>query len=741
MPLPLSLLLAAMLFPLGAFLLLVAAGRRMGTTLCGAIGTLASLAAFTSALVSLMHWLNGGVWSGQPWGAGRGALALTVNWAPNLPFGLYADSLTLVMVTAGLLVSAAVHVFTTGYLRHDIRAPRIFALLAIADTAFIGLLTSPSLPQWAAWAIVGSIATYLVAIPVPLGPGGLGVTPIPRGLTSADLAERATAGLAMLLLRAAGDACLLLACVSLIAPSILPSPPAGTRSLAFADLWSAATVGNIPPLAPWLLIAAAIFHACVLPASLFLPDTKGSPTPATGLAYAVTMLPVGPLLLIRIFPVLTSAHLTFLTVIGGLTLVSSALFAVFESDLRRLLAWVAAATAGTTLLAVGTGSPGGAALHLVASMFALSILLLSAGSVLHACLGERRLWHYGGLLFRMPASALLLAHGAGTLLGGPFLAGSASWSAILGHAYRSAQAAEPRGYLALAALATGLLAIAVALGRCWALLLLGTPRDKTVYAAARESATLTVPVAILALVATVVGSAILSPVRQLVSLLPAEMSLEVSRISPAARPTDRAFPLWRVIPAPELAPPPLPDSDVTSTPQPPDEPPYEPPDESSYESPGESPAPSNERLPRAIDPIRWLLAAGGAITGLLLAGRGRGSFESRRRQESLAVGFHLSTVSVRLAWFLGQSVAALLLVVERLLIGPALDLFARIVLPFGRIPSTPHPAATATAQARPRAALLSMSLFSILLIAAIAIWGLSNLSPADIAPYLKPAGR
>lgn len=736
MPLPLTLILSAMLFPIGAFALLVAAGRRMGTTLCGIVGTLASLAAFATALIALMVWLNGGVWSGEPWGAGKGPVSVSISWSPGIPFGLYADSLTIVFIAGGLLISSAIHIFTTGYLRHDIRGPRIFALLALADASVVGLLSSASLPQWAAWATLGSIATYLVAIPVPLGPGGLGITPVPRGLTSADLTQRASSALAMLLLRSIGDACLLLACAALLLPTLFALTPdhisefAGPTSLAFADLWFAAALGAIPPAAPWLLIAAATFHASALPAALFLPDTKGSPTPAAGLAYAFTMLPAGPLLLIRIFPTLSETHLLALSILGGLTLISAALFAIFESDLRRLLAWLAAATAGASLVAIGAGSPGGVALHLIASMFALSILLLASGSVLHACMGERRLWHYGGLFFRMPASALLFAHGAGTLLGGPLLAGSSSWSTLFAHAYRSLQSGQPRGYIAFASLAIGLTGIAVAIARCWALLFLNTPRDRVVYAAARESATLSVPVAILALVATVVGSAVLSPVRQLIAVLPAEMSAEVARTARTGlsitRPLDYTFPLWRDIPIPALTPqlPPSGEDDPSPdsiTPQPPTSPPLT-----------ENPTPPDTRQPRAINPIRWSLAIAGAVAGFFLARRVRGSFESRRREIALAHGLHLSSFSVGLTTFLGQSLAALLLVFERLLLGPVFDALARVVLPFGRLPSSSPAAALASRQAAPRTALLTMCLFAGILVSALAFWALSHLPLLDV---------
>jgi hypothetical protein len=239
---------------------------------------------------------------------------------------------------------------------------------------------------------------------------------------------------------------------------------------------------------------------------------------------------------------------------------------------------------------------------------------------------------------------------------------------------------------------------------------------------------LTVPVAILALIATVAGSAVLSPVRQLVAVLPEEVGVGASRAAETAademRSSELVVPRWRSIPAPVLTPPPLP------------------PDEQvvaatgggtggSEETAGGPAVPPDDRQPRAIDPIRWLLASCGAGLGLLLAGRGRGSFEARRREQAIARGFYLSSIVLWATGFVGQSVAAVLLAAERLLIGPVLDLLSRVILPFSRLPSVSPAAARSEDLAFPRPALVGMAAFATLLILALAVWGTSHLSPDD----------
>lgn len=687
MPGPLSLLALSVLLSLSTFVLLVIAGRRMGTTLCGILGTLSSLGAFSLALVTLMNWLNGGLLAGTPWGAGRGPLSVTFPWASGLRVGLYVDSLTVLISIAGSLISAVVHLFTTGYLRHDVRGPRVFSLMALATGALTGLACSPCLLQWAVWTTVLSVAAYLIAIPVPLGPGGLGITPVPRGLTAADIAQRASSSLASLIMRSSGDGALFVACIILAwsAPSLL-----------WEQLWS---TDRVPALAGWLIVLAAVCQSSALPVSLFLPEAKGSPTPAAGLAYSATLLPAGVLLLVRCFPLLQATHLAALSIIGSATLLSSALFALAEADLRRWISWVTAAGFGAMFAALGAGSPGGALLHLLAHMLGMGVLSLATGSVLHACLGERRMSHYGGLFFRMPASALLLAHGAATLTGAPLLAGSASWNIIIAHAFKSLTAGEPRGYISLAAILLGLLLLAASLARGWALIMTAHPRDREVYAAARESATLSVPVAILALIATVSGSALVSPVQQLISVLPREMQTAAvqSDFAPEHKSTAwKGNDYWRPIPPPIL-PAPLP-------PELRDDEDLPPVIVTTLES----------EAPEWTAKLRWSITALGAIGGLAIPWfLWRGPQPRQRARELLARAFHLPRISLRAAAILTRFAATLTLGLERLVLEPAIDLAGRIAIPAFRSP----PALTRT-----RATLTL--LLTAVLIAAAAVWSL-----------------
>ena len=112
-------------------------------------------------------------------------------------------------------------------------------------------------------------------------------------------------------------------------------------------------------------------------------------------------------------------------VVGALTSLFGVLYALMQHDLKRLLAYhsvenigIILIGLGLSMLFVGTGHPGAAALGLIAGLFhtlnhALfkGLLFLGAGSILHAT-GLRDLNDMGGLIRRMPATAVYFLVGA-----------------------------------------------------------------------------------------------------------------------------------------------------------------------------------------------------------------------------------------------------------------------------------------------------------------------------------------
>jgi hydrogenase-4 component B len=130
---------------------------------------------------------------------------------------------------------------------------------------------------------------------------------------------------------------------------------------------------------------------------------------------------------------------TVVLALGGITAVLGVLHALMERDLKRLLAYSTVENIGIVFIGLGlalafraTGFEAGAALALTAALFhALnhtlfkSLLFFGAGSVLSAT-GERDMETMGGLIHRMPRTAIGFLVGCMAISGLPPLNGFAS---------------------------------------------------------------------------------------------------------------------------------------------------------------------------------------------------------------------------------------------------------------------------------------------------------------------------
>ncbi len=167
----------------------------------------------------------------------------------------------------------------------------------------------------------------------------------------------------------------------------------------------------------------------------------------------------------------------WLVLVMGLTsAVLGVLYALMEHDLKRLLAFHSVENVGIILIGIGAalvlaawGQPAGATLALAAGLFhALNhalfkaLLFLGAGAI-HQATGTKDLERLGGLIHRMPVTAVLFLIGAAAIAALPPLNGFASeWLTFQGLLILGVQSPDHLAAVG-AALAGGLLALTGAL--------------------------------------------------------------------------------------------------------------------------------------------------------------------------------------------------------------------------------------------------------------------------------------
>ena len=144
-----------------------------------------------------------------------------------------------------------------------------------------------------------------------------------------------------------------------------------------------------------------------------------------------------------------------LIILGILSALFGALFALGEQNQKRLLAWHSVSQKGIILLGLGLGNLGhlyhlpsiallgyaGALLHIWNHAFTLSLLYFGAGSLLRAC-HTCELDHLGGLSRKMPRTLFWSIMGTAALSGLPPLNGFVSTLWIFLALFESAQHSE-----------------------------------------------------------------------------------------------------------------------------------------------------------------------------------------------------------------------------------------------------------------------------------------------------------
>jgi proton-translocating NADH-quinone oxidoreductase chain L len=182
----------------------------------------------------------------------------------------------------------------------------------------------------------------------------------------------------------------------------------------------------------WLLVAAT-GKSAQLGLHTWLPDAMEGPTPVSALIHAATMVTAGVYLLVRCSPIIEKSPiiLVFVTFIGATTALFGASTALFQNDLKKIIAYSTCSQLGYMVFACGLSAYSVAMFHLVNHAFFKALLFLCAGSVIHAMSDEQDIRKMGGLAKILPFTYSTMLIGSCSLAGFPFLSGYYSKDLIL----------------------------------------------------------------------------------------------------------------------------------------------------------------------------------------------------------------------------------------------------------------------------------------------------------------------
>jgi NADH-quinone oxidoreductase subunit L len=404
-------LLLIPLLPFLGFLVNASFGRRLAKSISGGVACLAIIASFVVSLFAVL---------GTHPPAGEHAVRqLVFTWLPSgdlqIPFELYLDPLSSLMILVVTGIGSLIHIYSTGYMHDepDSEYARYFSYLNLFASFMLVLVLGASLPvMFVGWEGVG-LCSYLL---------------IGFWFTKKSAAD---AGKKAFVVNRIGDFGFMLAMLLLFATF-------GT--LDFQQLAVAAsgraieTTGwGVLTIATLLMFLGATGKSAQIPLYVWLPDAMEGPTPVSALIHAATMVTAGVYMIGRSAVLFTHAPQTLAVVagIGVATALMAGTIGLVQNDIKRVLAYSTVSQLGYMFLAMGVGAYAAGIFHLYTHAFFKALLFLGSGSVIHALAGEQDLRNMGGLKKYLPITYWTFLIGALAIAGFPLLSGFFSKDEIL----------------------------------------------------------------------------------------------------------------------------------------------------------------------------------------------------------------------------------------------------------------------------------------------------------------------
>ena len=326
-------------------------------------------------------------------------------WLPSLGlnFVLRMDGFAWLFSMLVLGIGTLVSLYARYYMSPDDPVPRFFAFFLAFMGAMLGLVISGNLIQIVFFWELTSLFSFLLI-----------------GYWHHRADARRGAYMA-LMVTGAGGLCLL-AGVMLLG-HIVGSYDMD-RVLAAGDQIRA---HSLYPVMLALVLIGALSKSAQFPFHFWLPHAMAAPTPVSAYLHSATMVKAGVFLLARLWPSLSGSEEWFWIVggAGALTLLLGAYCAMFQNDLKGLLAYSTISHLGLITLLLGLNSP----LAAVAAVFHIlnhatfkASLFMAAGIIDHES-GTRDIRKLSGLVKLIPFTATLAMVASASMAGVPLLNG------------------------------------------------------------------------------------------------------------------------------------------------------------------------------------------------------------------------------------------------------------------------------------------------------------------------------
>ena len=332
-----------------------------------------------------------------------GGEAVRVAWpwmpAMGLELSFNLDGLGLLFALAITVVGTLIITYAGSYLHGHPSLPRFYLFILMFMASMLGVVLSDNLiALFIFWELTSVTSYFLIGF-------------------EHDKDTARAAALQALLVTGTGG-------LALMAGVLLMGQIGGSFEISALAADNAALQGHrLYPLVLALVFAGAFTKSAQVPFHFWLPSAMEAPTPVSAYLHSATMVKAGVYLLARLSPVLGGSDiwLYVVTGFGAATMLASAYQALYQTDLKKILAYSTVSVLGTLTMLIGLGDKlaiKAAMVFLMAHVLYKAALFLVAGSIDHET-GTRDIRHLGGLRKTMPIICAGAAVGALSMAGLP----------------------------------------------------------------------------------------------------------------------------------------------------------------------------------------------------------------------------------------------------------------------------------------------------------------------------------
>ncbi|MFN2423418.1 MAG: putative monovalent cation/H+ antiporter subunit A [Cryomorphaceae bacterium] len=260
----------------------------------------------------------------------------SVSWVPSLGvnFSFVLDGLSLLFAVMITGIGTLVFIYTHAYMHGHKELDRFYAYLSFFMASMLGLVLSDNLfLMFVFWELTSISSFFLI------------------GFNNKEEASRKSALTALAVTGIGG--------MGLLAAAVIVNTVAGTTDLeglyAFGNLIQDSPLSG---LLVALIFLAAFTKSAQFPFHFWLPDAMKAPTPVSTYLHSATMVKAGIFLLLRFSPSLDGMAFwnDGLMIVGGFTMLYSAVLALFKTDMKAILAYTTISALGVLTFLIGLGT-------------------------------------------------------------------------------------------------------------------------------------------------------------------------------------------------------------------------------------------------------------------------------------------------------------------------------------------------------------------------------------------------